>query len=208
LQHTEFIIRTDHKALSFLEDQVLHSEWQKKAMTKLMGLQFRVVYREGKENVAADALSRVRNAMVMHSVTKVQPVWLQDVLNSYITDMQAQNLLAQLTVPSPSEHGFSLQNGLIRKDGLIWIANNSALRTKLISALHDGAMGVLSTRNARSSGLSLRPDGPWSTVVPRTVRACAESVRVSSFSRYLLAKTTGLARKTTCSGSRPPPLYR
>jgi hypothetical protein len=141
LQHTEFIIRTDHKALSFLEDQVLHSEWQQKAMTKLMGLQFRVVYREGKENVAADALSRVGHAMVMHSVTEVQPVWLQDVLNSYITDMEAQDLLAQLAVHSPSDQGFSLQNGLIRKDGLIWIANNSALRTKLISALHDGAVG-------------------------------------------------------------------
>jgi hypothetical protein len=33
---------------------------------------------------------------------------------------------------------------------------------------------------------------------------CAESVRVLSFSRDLLAKTAGLARETTCSGSRPP----
>jgi hypothetical protein len=40
LQRTEFEIRTDHKALSFLGDQELHSELQRKAMTKLMGLQF------------------------------------------------------------------------------------------------------------------------------------------------------------------------
>jgi hypothetical protein len=33
---------------------------------------------------------------------------------------------------------------------------------------------------------------------------CVESVRVPSFSRDLLAKTVGLARETTCSGSRPP----
>jgi hypothetical protein len=45
-------------------------------------------------------------------------------------------------------------------------------------------------------------------VVTRTVRACAESVRVPSFSRDLLSKTAGLARETTCSGSGPPPLYR
>jgi hypothetical protein len=38
----------------------------------------------------------------------------------------------------------------------------------------------------------------------QTVHACAESVRVPSFSLDLLAKTAGLARKTTCSGSRPP----
>jgi hypothetical protein len=48
----------------------------------------------------------------------------------------------------------------------------------------------------------------WSAVVARMVRACAESVRVPSFSRDLLPKTAGLARKTVCSGSRPPPLYR
>jgi hypothetical protein len=45
-------------------------------------------------------------------------------------------------------------------------------------------------------------------VVARTVRVCAESVRVSSFSRDLLLKTAGLTRETVSSGSRPPPLYR
>jgi hypothetical protein len=52
-----------------------------------------------------------------------------------------------------------------------------------------------------------RPRGR-SAVVARTVRACAESVRVPSFSWDLLAKTAGLARETTCNRSRPPPLYR
>jgi hypothetical protein len=49
--------------------------------------------------------------------------------------------------------------------------------------------------------------GP-SAVVARTVRACAESVRVPSFSWDLLTKTAGLARETTYNGSTPPPLYR
>jgi hypothetical protein len=33
---------------------------------------------------------------------------------------------------------------------------------------------------------------------------CVELVRVSSFSRDVLAKTTGLAQETTCNVSRPP----
>jgi hypothetical protein len=37
-----------------------------------------------------------------------------------------------------------------------------------------------------------------------TVRACAESVRVSNFLLNLLAKIAELAREMTCSGSRPP----
>lgn len=52
-----------------------------------------------------------------------------------------------------------------------------------------------------------RPDDPrsgQSAVMARTVRACAESVRISSFSRDLLPKTAGLTRKSVGSGSRPP----
>jgi hypothetical protein len=51
------------------------------------------------------------------------------------------------------------------------------------------------------------PEAGRSAVVVWTVRACAELVRVPSFSQDLLAKITKLARETTCSGSRPP-LYR
>lgn len=57
LQRQEFVIRIDHKSLSYLNEQNLHSEMQRKAMTKLMGLQFKVIYRNGKHNLAADALS-------------------------------------------------------------------------------------------------------------------------------------------------------
>jgi hypothetical protein len=48
-------------------------------------------------------------------------------------------------------------------------------------------------------GPALRPDGPQSgqsAVVARTARACAESVRVHSFSWDLLSKTAVLTRKT------------
>ena len=57
LQRQEFIIRIDHKSLPYLTEQNLQSDLQRKAMTRLMGLHFKVVYRRGKENLAADALS-------------------------------------------------------------------------------------------------------------------------------------------------------
>lgn len=114
---------------------------QRKAMSKMMGMQFRVVYKQGKENKVADALSRVGYCMAISVVSAVQPVWLQEVLNSYVTDGEAQTLLAQLSVHSPDEHGFSLSQGVIRKEHRIWLGNNSALRTKIVAALHDSALG-------------------------------------------------------------------
>jgi hypothetical protein len=56
---------------------------------------------------------------------------------------------------------------------------------------------------------ALRPDGPRSgrsAPVGRTVRACAEQIRVPSFVLRLLAIFAGLARNQLCKGSSPPPL--
>jgi hypothetical protein len=55
LQRQEFIIQTDHKSLAYLKEQNLHSEMQRKAMTRLMGLQFKIIYKQSKDNLAADA---------------------------------------------------------------------------------------------------------------------------------------------------------
>jgi hypothetical protein len=58
---------------------------------------------------------------------------------------------------------------------------------------------LLNTKKSIMDGPVLRPDGPrsgQSAVVVRTVRVCAESVRVPSFSRDLLPKTAGLTRET------------
>ena len=87
------MIKIDHKSLCHLEDQVLGSDLQKKAMTKLVGLQFKFEYRKGEDNKAADALSRVGHAFALQAISTAQPVWLQEVVNSYAVDSEAQELL-------------------------------------------------------------------------------------------------------------------
>jgi hypothetical protein len=89
----------------------------------------------------ADALSRVSYLMALSQVYEVQPIWVQEVLNSYETNMEAQELKTQLLIQSPNEQGYNLHQGIIRRNGVIWIGDNYALRTKLITALHDNAAG-------------------------------------------------------------------
>ena len=62
-------------------------------------------------------------------------------VNSYVTDPRAQELLAQLTVHSPNDQGYSLQQGVIRCKGRIWVGDNSAIQTKIIATLHSSAIG-------------------------------------------------------------------
>lgn len=60
--NAEFIIKIDQKSLVHLDDQRLTTPWQHKALTKLMGLTYKIVYKHGKENRVADALSRTSHA--------------------------------------------------------------------------------------------------------------------------------------------------
>lgn len=66
LAHRPFIIKTDQKSLKFLMEQKITTPFQHMWLSKLMGYTFEIQYKQGKENVAADALSRVTGSQLLH----------------------------------------------------------------------------------------------------------------------------------------------
>ena len=53
-----FKVKIDHDSLKYLLEQILYSEEQQKWVTKMLGYDFEIIYKKGKKNVVADALSR------------------------------------------------------------------------------------------------------------------------------------------------------
>ena len=105
LQHAEFIIHTDHRSLAQLGEQRLHTPWQQKVFTKLLGLQFRIKYKKGSENRVADALSR--RPQYEHSLLAIshhQPDWMLEVMELYKEHPQAVELLTSLSI-APDKGG-------------------------------------------------------------------------------------------------------
>ena len=58
-----FRIRTDHKSLKYLLEQHISTMDQQKWLVKLMGYDYEIEYKPGRENVAVDALSRVHGEL-------------------------------------------------------------------------------------------------------------------------------------------------
>lgn len=54
----KFIIRTDQKSLRSLTDQALQNPEQQQWLHKLLGYDFTIQYKHGKDNIVADSLSR------------------------------------------------------------------------------------------------------------------------------------------------------
>jgi hypothetical protein len=114
LHHAPFTIITDRMSLVHLSDQKLTSEMQRKAFIKLMGLQYKLVYRKGKENSAADALSRLPSDNDLYAISLCRPKWLESITDGYAADEKAKALLQELSISNPNKNGYSLNQGLIR----------------------------------------------------------------------------------------------
>lgn len=143
LQHDEFVIRTDHRSLSFLTNQRLSTPWQQKALTKLLGLRYKICYKKGLENGAADALSR-RQSDGLEEVSAISiclPDWLQELIDGYQSDSEAQKLLQALSVSGAGPSNFEVQNGILYFKHRIWIGHNKLLQQKILANLHTAAVG-------------------------------------------------------------------
>jgi hypothetical protein len=52
-----FQIKTDHKSLKYFLEQRISSQEKQKWVTKIFGYDYEIIYKKGKDNVVADALS-------------------------------------------------------------------------------------------------------------------------------------------------------
>jgi hypothetical protein len=66
---------------------------------------------------------------------------VQEVLNLYALDVAAQILLQNLAADPSAEPLYSLDNGLIKFKGKIWVGANAGLQTKLIEAFNSSPIG-------------------------------------------------------------------
>lgn len=184
-----FIIRTDHQSLCHLQDQTLSTDMQRKAMAKLAGLSFTIHYKKGQDNKVANALSRVGSSVTLSAIFGSTPVWIQEVVNSYVVDPKAQQLLIELAVVSPNTSGYSLPDGLIRYKKKIWVGSNTALQTKIIHAFHASAIGGHSGSKATYHRIKKLFHWPGlKTVVEDFIKQCT----ICQQAKHELCQTPGL----------------
>ncbi|GAB2270174.1 hypothetical protein Dimus_038827 [Dionaea muscipula] len=142
-----FVIKTDHEPLKHLLEHKLSTCVQMRGMSKLLGLQYKIEYKKGVENKAADALSR-RHEDQFSAMAAVTPSWMEEIQRSYTADPYAQNLIQALTsnVPKPP---YNLQGGMLRHKGKIYIGATGNLRQQLLQehhcSPHGGHSGIEAT---------------------------------------------------------------
>jgi hypothetical protein len=101
-----FQIKTDHQSLKYFLEQRISSQEKQKWVTKLFGYDYEIIYKKGKDNVVADALSRkYEDEGSLFSLSFIVPDWLQAVHQEWLQDPKSSHLIQQLQnkAPAPPE---------------------------------------------------------------------------------------------------------
>jgi hypothetical protein len=137
-----FKVKTDQQSLKFLLEQKVGTISQQKWLSKLLGYDFVIEYKKGKENRVADALSRKFEEVVNQEELSISlisfptPNWIAELKQSYLHDPDTKDLLLTLQQGGDVPKGFSLQQQLILKKGRIWIVKQSPFQLQLLAYIH------------------------------------------------------------------------
>jgi hypothetical protein len=149
-------IVTDHMSLKYINSQPVLSTRQDRWVEFLQEFDLVIKYRSGKENIAADALSRradhnikderedqadkipQRVSYRLAGMVRLEESALLDEIK--VATSKDENL--QEAIRDPNQFGYSFQDGILKnQQGCIVIPEDRNLRTKLLQEVHDSPTG-------------------------------------------------------------------
>jgi hypothetical protein len=132
-----FQIKTDHQSLKYFLEQRISSPEQQKWVTKIFGYDYEIIYKKGKENVVADALScKYEDEGSLFSLSFIVPDWLQVVRQEWLQDPKSSQLIQQLQSSALAPPGYSWLHDELRYKVRLYLSKQSKLKSMVLSELH------------------------------------------------------------------------
>ena len=98
LMGRHFKVKTDHDSLKYFLEQRLSSEEQQNWVTKMLGYDFEIIYKKGKQNVVVDALSRKDEDVesLLYAISILQPKWITKARDEWKNNEEVWTLIHKL----------------------------------------------------------------------------------------------------------------
>ncbi|KAA8544712.1 hypothetical protein F0562_019441 [Nyssa sinensis] len=144
---SKFYILTDQRSLKHLLEQRIATPERQKWVAKLLGYDYEIQYRPGRENSAADALSWKADSPILHHLSCPQVALWDDIKKAMQTDNVLLSKKASATTNPVGP--YTWRHGLLFFQGRVVVPNDPELRTRILHEMHDtkiaGHSGVLRT---------------------------------------------------------------
>ncbi|CAA7054011.1 unnamed protein product [Microthlaspi erraticum] len=142
-----FVIKTDQRSLKYLLEQRLNTPIQQQWLPKLLEFDYEIQYKQGKENLVADALSRMEGAEILNMAMSVLECdFLQQIQAGYDSDLELKELIDELKVKPQARKHYSWTQNILRRKSKIVVPHTPLLRGKILDWLHSSGSGGHSGR--------------------------------------------------------------
>jgi hypothetical protein len=128
-------------------NQVLQTPSQQRWLAKLLGYDFSITYKPGRDNIAADALSRLPSSacthlmISMHSISTPM-VALLDALRSFLKTHEGSSHLVESIVATPTDFPlYQISNGLVLYKDRILVLLEYAFHPLILAKYHNSPVG-------------------------------------------------------------------
>jgi hypothetical protein len=133
-----FKVKIDRDSLKYLLEQIISLEEQQKWITKILGYDFEIVYKKGKKNFVADALSRKDEDVeaFLCVISIIQPDWIIEERDEWKNDEKVWTLIQRLQQDSSASDTFTWKNDSLCYKDHLYLCKNSQLKQKVLLELH------------------------------------------------------------------------
>ncbi|XP_061993942.1 uncharacterized protein LOC133711877 [Rosa rugosa] len=136
-----FNIITDHRTIQHFLHQRITTPTQQKWLIKLIGYDYTVKYRAGKNNVVPDVLSRQVELNTIVGVSSPISQFMFDLQNDTLVDPEAAQLIHELQQGMCSKKGYSIINNNLYYKGRMFVPLIHSWRDKVLNECHAGLVG-------------------------------------------------------------------
>ncbi|GJR97540.1 putative mitochondrial protein [Tanacetum coccineum] len=130
LLNRHFKIRTDHFSLKYVLDQRITILFQSKWFPKLLGFDYEFEYKQGKDNVVADALSRIQREGKLLTILTALPSneFMEAISAMWTTDPVLSGIVKDLQDSSLVTSKYTWQNDQLKRKGR-WVVRHDEYAT-------------------------------------------------------------------------------
>ena len=125
-----FKVKTNQDSLKHFLEQILSLVEHQKWVTKMLGYDFEIVYKKGKQNVVADELSRKDEDVeeFLCAIYIIQPNWITEAREEWKNDEEVWTLIQKLQQDPSTSDTFSWKNDSLWYKDHLYICKNSQLK--------------------------------------------------------------------------------